>query len=96
MFVCRNLAHRDTHGKPLPMPPATVAEITLANEELARLLTIKEPKLSKRKQVEQADRAKVREQEEKRARLLAEEEQRPLGRGCPPHSGAATEPLGAL
>ena len=67
---------------PLPMPQATIEEITMADKELAGLLALKEHKLSKRKQDAHAARIQERESEEKRARLLTIEEEQPLGRGC--------------
>ena len=64
-----------------PMPPALCQEIEVSTKELARLETLKQPKLSKRKREEREQREK--EEAAKLARLAEQEEAQPLGRGHP-------------
>ena len=66
-----------------PMPPALCQEIEVSTKELARLETLKQPRLSKRKREEREQREseKVPVEAAKLARLAEQEEAQPLGRG---------------
>ena len=55
---------------PQPMPPALLEEITQSTEEKARLVALKEPKLSKRKRDAREQRENEKADAAKRARLL--------------------------
>ena len=88
-----NATHVDCNQMPLPMPPVLQEQIALRPQELERLLAMKEHTASKKKRELQEQRAEEKRTTEKRARLLAEEEARPLGRGC---RSAAPAPSPAL
>ena len=66
---------------PQPMPPALLEEITQSTEEKARLVALKEPKLSKRKRDAREQRENEKADAAKRARLAEQEARQPLGRG---------------
>ena len=64
-----------------PMPPALCQEIEDSTEELARLETLKQPKLSELKREERKQRKSEKSEAAKLARLAEQEEAQPLGRG---------------